>query len=153
MKPPDADRYAYPPRGLDRDSAARYLGITPTAFDDAVRFGTLPRPRRLSGTPVWDRLALEAAFEAVPLENGKDLKRAPAVKNEPHPNVYTPQTLAARWNVSVAAIRNMIERGDLPAFRPGGKIIRISPAAVAAHESGQSAAGVDPDDEDRVVVL
>ncbi len=40
--------------------------------------------------------------------------------------VYTPATLAKRWLCSDQHIRNMIERGELKAFRVGGKLVRIT---------------------------
>lgn len=59
------DPYAYPPRAFDLAAAARYLGLTPTAFSALVRVGQLPSARQLGVTAVWDRLALVAAFETV----------------------------------------------------------------------------------------
>ena len=44
--------YAYPPRGLDLAAAARYLGLTPTAFSALVRVGQLPSARQLGVTVV-----------------------------------------------------------------------------------------------------
>jgi excisionase family DNA binding protein len=38
---------------------------------------------------------------------------------------YTPRTLAERWDCSERHIRNMIADGELPAFRLGGKLLRI----------------------------
>ncbi len=50
------------------------------------------------------------------------------------PNVFTPSMLADRWACSERHIRNMIDRGELPAFRLGGKLIRIRPEDVEAFE-------------------
>jgi excisionase family DNA binding protein len=41
------------------------------------------------------------------------------------PTVYTPATLASKWACSERHVRNMIDRGELPAFRLGGKLWRI----------------------------
>ncbi len=49
-------------------------------------------------------------------------------------SVYTPATLAERWACSERQVRLMIERGDLPAFRLGGKLIRIRQEDVEAYE-------------------
>ena len=38
---------------------------------------------------------------------------------------FTPATLADRWQCSERHIRNMVDRGELPAFRLAGKLIRI----------------------------
>lgn len=52
----------YPPRGLSRDEAARYVGIGPTLFDELVQTGRMPRPLRVGKRAIWDRLKLDAAF-------------------------------------------------------------------------------------------
>lgn len=49
-------------RGLRRDVAARYLGVSPTKFDQLVLKGEAPQPKLLGGVKVWDRLALDAVF-------------------------------------------------------------------------------------------
>jgi predicted DNA-binding transcriptional regulator AlpA len=54
------------PRGLRRDEAAAYLGIGPTKFDDWVSRGLLPRPKKQDGVVIWDRLALDRAFQELP---------------------------------------------------------------------------------------
>lgn len=41
------------------------------------------------------------------------------------PTVYTPATLADRWECSERHVRNMIASGALPAFRLAGKLLRI----------------------------
>lgn len=56
------DPFAYPPRGMDRIEAARYIGVGPTKFDEMVADGRMPRPKRVDGRVVWDRLRLDAAF-------------------------------------------------------------------------------------------
>ncbi|WP_455960559.1 helix-turn-helix domain-containing protein [Methylorubrum aminovorans] len=56
--------------------------------------------------------------------------------DQPHPNVYTPETLAKRWRCSANHVRNMVKRGDLPAFRSGGRLLRIRTADVISHEAG-----------------
>ena len=39
---------------------------------------------------------------------------------------YSVKTLADRWGCSQDTIRAMIARGELPSFRLGGKLLRIS---------------------------
>jgi predicted DNA-binding transcriptional regulator AlpA len=53
------------PRGLSRVQAAEYVGIGPTKFDEMVRDGRMPRPKRIDGRTVWDRLKLDEAFAAL----------------------------------------------------------------------------------------
>ncbi len=51
-----------PPRGVSRVQAATYIGISPTLFDEMVRDGRMPKPVRINGRTVWDRLKLDEAF-------------------------------------------------------------------------------------------
>jgi excisionase family DNA binding protein len=60
------DSLAYPPRGLSRDEAARYVGVGATKFDEMVADGRMPRPKRVDGRVIWDRLKIEAAFSDLP---------------------------------------------------------------------------------------
>ena len=57
-----ADPIAYPPRGLSRDEAARYVGVGVSTFDKLVEEGRMPRPARIGKRVVWDRLKVDAAF-------------------------------------------------------------------------------------------
>lgn len=57
---------AYPPRGLARDEAARYVGVGVTLFDEMVADGRMPKPKRVNSRIVWDRLALDGAFTDLP---------------------------------------------------------------------------------------
>jgi predicted DNA-binding transcriptional regulator AlpA len=62
------DPIAYPPRGLDREEAARYIGVGVTKFDQMVADGRMPRPKKVDGRVIWDRLKIEAAFTDLPEE-------------------------------------------------------------------------------------
>lgn len=55
-----------PPRGLARDEAAAYLGVSTGLFDRMVSDGRMPTPKRIDGRSVWDRHALDRAFDALP---------------------------------------------------------------------------------------
>ncbi|RUW85915.1 hypothetical protein [Mesorhizobium sp. M1E.F.Ca.ET.063.01.1.1] len=61
-----SDAIAYPPRGLSRDEAARYVGVGTTLFDEMVANGRMPRPKRVNSRAIWDRVALDIAFTALP---------------------------------------------------------------------------------------
>lgn len=50
------------------------------------------------------------------------------------PVVFTPATLAKRWDCSEQHVRNLINRGELPSFRLGGKLLRIRGEDVEAFE-------------------
>lgn len=49
------------PRGLTRDQAAAYLGLTVRQFSARVRSGHLPPP--VAGAMTWDRAALDDRFD------------------------------------------------------------------------------------------
>ena len=60
------DSIAYAPRGLSREDAARYVGVGPTKFDEMVADNRMPRPKRVDGRVVWDRIKIDAAFSELP---------------------------------------------------------------------------------------
>lgn len=62
------DPVSYPPRGMDREEAARYVGVGVSKFDQMVADGRMPRPKRVDGRVIWDRLKIEAAFTDLPEE-------------------------------------------------------------------------------------
>lgn len=51
-------------RGLRAERAAAYLGMGKTKFLELVDKGLLPRAVLIDGLRIWDRLDLDAAFEA-----------------------------------------------------------------------------------------
>lgn len=61
-----SDMFSYPPRGLGREEAARYLGISASKFDQLVAERRMPPPKQIDGRSVWDRMALDAAFTELP---------------------------------------------------------------------------------------
>ncbi|MFN3806759.1 XRE family transcriptional regulator [Asticcacaulis sp.] len=64
-----APRVRIEPRGLGRVDAAAYIGISPAKFDQLVDDGRMPRPRRADGRILWDRFALDDAFERLPSDD------------------------------------------------------------------------------------
>lgn len=60
------DAVAYPPRGLSREEAARYVGVSPTTFDIMVGDKRMPQPREINARKVWDRAELDIFFTALP---------------------------------------------------------------------------------------
>jgi hypothetical protein len=54
------------PRGLCRIQAAAYVGVSPSLFDMMVKDGRMPGPKLINSRTVWDRFALDRAFEALP---------------------------------------------------------------------------------------
>jgi predicted DNA-binding transcriptional regulator AlpA len=57
------DELAYPPRAMRADQAAAYLSISRSTFLKSVDEGKMPKPIRIDGITLWDRLALDVAFE------------------------------------------------------------------------------------------
>lgn len=55
-----------PPRGLSREEAAAYIGVSASLFDMLVKDGRMPVPKRINARTVWDRVQLDAAFSALP---------------------------------------------------------------------------------------
>lgn len=64
----DADAFAYPPRGLSREDAARYIGVGASKFDQMVADRRMPKPKRIDGRVVWDRVQLDVYFSDLPSE-------------------------------------------------------------------------------------
>jgi predicted DNA-binding transcriptional regulator AlpA len=60
------DPLSYPPRGLNREEAARYVGVGTTKFDELIRARQMPKPRQIGGRTVWDRVELDIAFSELP---------------------------------------------------------------------------------------
>lgn len=63
------DSLSYPPRGLSREQAARYIGIGVTFFDQLVADKRMPPPKIINSRKVWDRLDLDEAFRELPYSN------------------------------------------------------------------------------------
>jgi predicted DNA-binding transcriptional regulator AlpA len=51
------------PRGLRREMAAAYVGVSPSKFDDWITRGLMPEPKRVDSCVIWDRYRLDEAFE------------------------------------------------------------------------------------------
>lgn len=62
------------PRGLRREGAAAYVGVSPSKFDEWVKDGRMPKPFRVDNCVLWDRRQLDVAFDS--------LSDAPPVGND-----------------------------------------------------------------------
>jgi predicted DNA-binding transcriptional regulator AlpA len=58
-----------PRRGLSRDEAAMYIGISATKFDEMVGDGRMPAPVKIDARKVWDIRSLDLAFDSLSTEN------------------------------------------------------------------------------------
>lgn len=56
------------PRGVSREAAAAYVGVSPVKFDGMVKDGRMPLPRCIDARRVWDRHALDLAFDKLPTD-------------------------------------------------------------------------------------
>jgi len=54
-----------PRRGLSRDEAAMYIGISATKFDEMVIDCRMPAPVKIDSRKVWDIRSLDLAFDAL----------------------------------------------------------------------------------------
>jgi predicted DNA-binding transcriptional regulator AlpA len=65
------DSISYPPRGMRRETAASYVGLSPIKFDELVADGRMPKPARVDGCVIWDRYKLDAAFDDLANDDNK----------------------------------------------------------------------------------
>lgn len=72
------------PRGLNRDQASAYVGISSSTFDKLVEAGLMPRPRVMESRRVWDIQELDRAFDELPHEGPSHSKAngAPSAVND-----------------------------------------------------------------------
>jgi excisionase family DNA binding protein len=68
----ERDSLSYPPRGLSREEAARYVGVGATTFDRLIEEGRMPKPLRVGKRVIWDRLKVEAAFAELDEDAGEN---------------------------------------------------------------------------------
>lgn len=53
-------------RGLSRELAAVWVGVSVSLFDEMVADGRMPSPKTVNRRRVWDKQRLDLAFEALP---------------------------------------------------------------------------------------
>jgi predicted DNA-binding transcriptional regulator AlpA len=70
MSSPQAALIAW--RGLRREEAARYVGVSPSKFDEMIRDGRMPRPFHIDKCTIWDVRDLDLAFEALKVSEGRN---------------------------------------------------------------------------------
>nr|WP_084302103.1 hypothetical protein [Bradyrhizobium sp. WSM2254] len=61
-----------PRRGLSREQAADYVGVSPSKFDQMRKDGRIGAPKLIDGRKVWDIHQLDRDFDALPAEGGED---------------------------------------------------------------------------------
>jgi predicted DNA-binding transcriptional regulator AlpA len=70
------DHLGYPPRGMDAERAAAYIGFGRTKFLEMVRNGRMPQPIDIDGNPRWDRRDLDAAWDDLKEQRSDSMQRA-----------------------------------------------------------------------------
>ena len=60
-----SDMRPVPRRGLSRDEAAMYIGISPSKFDELVADGRMPEAVKIDSRKLWDIRRLDLAFDAL----------------------------------------------------------------------------------------
>ena len=61
-----------PRRGLSREESAMYIGVSPSLFDKMVADRRMPGPKLVNSRTIWDRWALDRAFETLPDRDGRN---------------------------------------------------------------------------------
>jgi len=69
MTAPLSQMRPIPRRGLSRDEAAMYVGISASKFDELVASGKMPRAKIIDRRKVWDIRMLDVAFDRLPVED------------------------------------------------------------------------------------
>jgi hypothetical protein len=60
---PANDHTPHWPRGLRRVLAAKYIGVSLSVWDGMVANATMPEPKRFLGRTIWDKVAVDRAFD------------------------------------------------------------------------------------------
>ena len=66
--PRSADLRPIPRFALRRAEAAASVGLSVTKFDQLVRDGRMPKPKRIDGAVLWDAESLRMAWLSLPDE-------------------------------------------------------------------------------------
>jgi predicted DNA-binding transcriptional regulator AlpA len=65
------DNFSWTPRAMRVEAAAGYLGMSRSMFLRLVDEGVMPRPIKIGSMTTWDRLDLDAAYDALKEGDGK----------------------------------------------------------------------------------
>lgn len=65
-----SDSFAYPPRLMELERAAAYVGFGRTKFQELEAAGWMPKAVDVDGSPRWDRIDLDRA-----VDNLKEIRR------------------------------------------------------------------------------
>jgi hypothetical protein len=60
-----------PRRGLSREEACMYVGVSPGKFDQMVADGRMPGAVLIDGRKIWDLRSLDLAFDSLPRDSDR----------------------------------------------------------------------------------
>jgi predicted DNA-binding transcriptional regulator AlpA len=115
------NRYPQWPRGLRRTLAAEYIGVSLPLFDTMVRDGRMPKPKRVDNRTIWDKVAVDRAFDL--LDGGSPLDGAGEevweVSNEPliQPHTLPRPSNAKEEYIPQFQIRQQKWERDVPRYQ------------------------------------
>ena len=64
------------PRGLNLELVAAYRGVCPNTFLTMVEAGTMPKPETYGRRKIWDRFAIDRAWDRLDETGGDPLMEA-----------------------------------------------------------------------------
>ena len=67
-----SNKHILEPRGLNREQASLYIGVGMTKFDELVDKGMMPKPKMIGARKVYDRFAINVAFDQLPDDSGNE---------------------------------------------------------------------------------
>jgi hypothetical protein len=65
-----------PRRGLSREEAAMYLGVSAGTFDELRKLGRVDSPRVIGDRKLWDIRDLDVAFDSLPREDAPTVEQS-----------------------------------------------------------------------------
>jgi len=65
---PHLNSRAYAPRGMRREAASDWIGVSVHKFEEMVRDGRMPPPKRVDNCVIWDRYQLDEAFDLIEVD-------------------------------------------------------------------------------------
>jgi predicted DNA-binding transcriptional regulator AlpA len=68
--------------GLSRLEAAEMIGVSPTLFDQLVRDGIMPPPKKIGRRRVWKRQDVEKWFDDLPYAGVDEQNTEPEASSE-----------------------------------------------------------------------
>ena len=69
-------------RGLSREQAAAYVGVSAGLFDQLVADDRMPAPRLAGRRRIWDRAEVDAAFAALPHDAARGWTHEPTAADD-----------------------------------------------------------------------